>query len=131
MMRTILTDAEVSKIDLECYYGRHNFINGACTRKGCIVEQANVIYITARRWFARTYGNTYHSVYVVMPNGARLDALLVYGYGEQYKQTAAQLIARHLGVEAPNTSDNLNALLVAHGYYAVISAADVQRKKDL
>jgi hypothetical protein len=53
------------------------------------------IVINARRWFQKTYGNTYHSVQVYV-NGKFLDKVdFAYGYGDQYLSTAHGLLLKH------------------------------------
>ncbi len=48
----------------------------------------NSIFIEARLWFDKTYGNTYHSVRLEA-NGLSVGQVgLTYGYGEHYEQTA-------------------------------------------
>ena len=47
--------------------------------------------IEAKRWFQRSYGNTYHTVKVFV-NGEALTSEITYGYGSHYLQTAAELL---------------------------------------
>ena len=48
----------------------------------------NSIFVEARLWFDKTYGNTYHSVRLEV-NGLSVGQVgLTYGYGQQYEQTA-------------------------------------------
>ena len=60
------------------------------------------IAIHARKWRDNVNGNTYHSVMIkfVLSTGAHchMSSGLTYGYGEQWKQTARDLICEHLGV---------------------------------
>ena len=47
-------------------------------------DEVKTLSIVGRRWFQRTYGNTYHSVSIEV-NGKRVaDLPRAYGYGEQY-----------------------------------------------
>jgi hypothetical protein len=49
----------------------------------------------AKRWFDRVNGNTYHSVRVVrVADGAVIVGAFQYGYGDQYRQTALEIMAR-------------------------------------
>ena len=52
-----------------------------------------MIIIKARRWFDRTYGNTYHSVQVF--DDAKLigEIPFEYGYGDSYIQTAFEILS--------------------------------------
>lgn len=51
-----------------------------------------IVSVIGRRWFQRTYGNTYHTVSVIMPDGSHIRSPMTYGYGSQYLETAAKLI---------------------------------------
>lgn len=102
-------------------------------------KQAGVcgLYITAKRWFQKSYGNTYHTVTVkaVDANG-NLSKVLVesykeaYGYGEQYLETAVELLTKEGWLECTNEYAFANrsvreALNVEH------SAQDVRLKREL
>ncbi len=54
------------------------------------------IRIYARRWFQKSYGNTYHRthVYIVTSDGKEhsYDSGIHYGYDEQYIQTAVDIL---------------------------------------
>jgi len=46
---------------------------------------------TARRWFDRRNGNTYHSVRITRhSDGATIACPFTYGYGDCYRQTALE-----------------------------------------
>jgi hypothetical protein len=50
---------------------------------------------TAKRWFDKVNGNTYHSVRVVRhSDGEVLFCPFQYGYGDQYRYTALEAMAR-------------------------------------
>jgi len=123
-MKTIDTNKAAS----ECFWGRHYFTSGKCSK--CGMDQNNQVRVTGRRWFSRTYGNTYHSVTVTMPNGDTLACPYEYGYGDQYQDTAMRLIAAHIGAEVVE-NDRLNTLLLRSGYYCEPRVLDVDRKCDL
>jgi hypothetical protein len=54
-----------------------------------------MIVIQAKRWFQKTFGNTYHSVSIIK-DGEPLDRVnFKYGYGDSYMQTAHELLAKH------------------------------------
>lgn len=64
-----------------------------------IVINFTAVHVEGRRWFDSTYGNTYHSVVVsVEPSfdpGQWVEVArqpFTYGYGEQYLQTALELL---------------------------------------
>ena len=55
------------------------------------------IDITARKWFDKINGNTYHAVRVIvrLHDGTQQELVsshLVYGYGDCWKQTAAEML---------------------------------------
>ena len=119
-----------NNLDSECYFGRHAFKLGVCTRPNCIVDQNNIVHISARRWFNKTFGNTYHSVTVGLPGDVRLIAPYEYGYDRQYEQTALALLQQHFG-DIRDSDVRLFPYLASKGYYPVIHCEDVPRKKDL
>lgn len=97
------------------------------------MKRFNLIIIDARRWFDRTYGNTYHSVTVTVKHARKADLVIHsgihYGYGDHYKQTAHSLLAT-----AGYFSDNYNDFfrdMIDHRNKYHVTCADVQRKKEL
>jgi hypothetical protein len=117
-------------MDSECYYGRHKFLDGFCTRPGCKVDQNNIINLSAARWFERTNGNTYHSATLTLPNGKQLRVPYAYGYGNQYEDTALGLLVEHFG-DQKREGERLFPYLTTKGYYSIVRVSDVSRKKDL
>lgn len=86
------------------------------------------LHIEGRRWFQRTYGNTYHSVRIYK-DGALLVVLpYQYGYGDQFLQTALDWLKKngHAPADAEYGTRYLREVL--GGTYSV---ADVARQKDL
>lgn len=56
------------------------------------LEEDPTIYVEGRRWFDRTYGNTYHTTEVFV-NGESIGITpFAYGYGEHYLQSAHELL---------------------------------------
>ena len=45
------------------------------------------ITLIGRRWFQKTYGNTYHTVTVLIDGKEVHQSPKTYGYGDQYAQT--------------------------------------------
>jgi hypothetical protein len=94
------------------------------------------IHIEGRRWFQKTFGNTYHSVRI-WRDGVQVAHLpYQYGYGEQWLQTAfewlgangmPELLERHAN-GSPKHYGTQYLREVMHGTYSVI---DVTRKGDL
>ena len=93
-------------------------------------------YISARRWFQASYGNTYHSakVYAVMADGSMGDVVasnaFSYGYGESYYMTACQALIDAGMIEADNEYA-LSGHSVRSALNIEASVADVKRKRDL
>ena len=84
------------------------------------------LHISARRWFSRTYGNTYHSVRIYQ-DGKQIAYLpYQYGYGEQWLQTAIDWLRANGCPDAEYGTLYLREVL--GGTYDI---CDVQRKKDL
>lgn len=86
------------------------------------------LHIEGRRWFQRTYGNTYHSVRI-MEDGAELAYIpFAYGYGDQFLQTALDWLKAH-GKAPPDAHYGTRYLRETLG--GTYSVADVARKRDL
>ena len=81
--------------------------------------------IEAKRWFQRSYGNTYHTVKVFV-NGEVLKSDITYGYENHYLQTAAELLKAN-GYEIPENSGEAFRLVSRFAH----TVEDVKRKKDL
>lgn len=89
------------------------------------MKKINELEIFGKRWFQKSYGNTYHTVTVIV-NGEELKSGIKYGYENAYLQTAADLL-RANGYEVP--ADNLEAFRMVCEYSHNVE--DVKRKKDL
>jgi hypothetical protein len=94
------------------------------------------IHIEGRRWFQKTYGNTYHSVRI-FEDGEKIAYIpFEYGYGDSFLQTALTWLGQNGRPELLERSCNgsyvkQNTIYlreVMGGSYSVI---DVERKKDL
>jgi len=90
------------------------------------MKTINTIHISARLWFQKTYGNTYHSVTVYV-NDENLRCDYAYGYGDSFFQTAEQLL-REAGYNVPKNMESLYLRESLNGTYNVVH---VSRKKDL
>lgn len=88
------------------------------------------ISVVARRWFQRTYGNTYHSVQVTV-NGSVIGYVpFTYGYGSQWEQTAIELLKAKFPEYGGEFSwPRMRAEKLGDSYFSTV--CDVQRKKDL
>lgn len=94
-----------------------------------------MLHIEGRRWFQRTYGNTYHSVriYEVEENHPSNSYLLDYlpfnyGYDDQYLQTALDWLKANGYAPADAPYGTLYLREVLHATHSVV---DVKRKRDL
>jgi hypothetical protein len=60
------------------------------------------IKIKARRWFQRSYGNTYHRVLVTVTTDdgvKQYESDIHYGYGEHYDTTALETLEKEIGIK--------------------------------
>ena len=89
------------------------------------MEKINTLEVIGKRWFQKSYGNTYHTATVIV-NGEELKSGIKYGYENAYLQTAADLL-RVNGYEVPE--DNVEAFRKMCEYPHDVE--DVERKKDL
>jgi hypothetical protein len=87
-----------------------------------------MIHIEGRRWFQRTYGNTYHSVRIYKDGELISHLPFNYGYGDQYLQTALDTLKAY-GL-APEDAP-YGTLYLRETLHATWTVADVGRKKDL
>ena len=85
-----------------------------------------ITHISGRRWFQKSYGNTYHSVTLYQDGKpvARLGPH--YGYGDHYLQTAVEWLREH---GHPNAEYGTRYLRETLG--ASYDVADVARERDL
>ena len=86
-------------------------------------KKIDSLQIIGKRWFQKSYGNTYHSVKVYVNNEILIKEIC-YGYGNQYLQTALELL-KQAGYNI-NTFSDLRSI---EGFTE--NATDVKRKKDL
>ena len=90
------------------------------------------IAIIGRRWFQRTYGNTYHTTEIIVDGETVHVTPRQYGYGDAYTDTAfAWLISSGLIPQPPSRESHFSwirdQLGIAYSYRAI----DVERQKDL
>jgi len=87
----------------------------------------NGLFIIGRRWFQRSYGNTYHTFEIkdVYNQKTLYMSDIEYGYGEQYLQGAHEWLKAN-GYDVPEEYYNFKMLPgVQH------MATDVSTKKEL
>lgn len=94
--------------------------------------------ILGRRWFQKTYGNTYHTADIFI-DGALVHTLSVsYGYGEMYLQNAFEWLEKTGHINPPRPRSKTHNIPQApfrwaqeHGVTFTHSVVDVSRRKDL
>ena len=89
------------------------------------MKRIETLKIYGKRWFQKSYGNTYHTVTVIV-NGEEMKSGITYGYGNHYLQTAADML-RNVGYDIPENNGEAYAMMTKYDH----DAEDVKRKKDL
>ena len=89
------------------------------------MKRIETLKIYGHRWFQKSYGNTYHTVTVIV-NGEEMKSGITYGYGNHYLQTAADML-RNAGYDIPEDNGEAYAMMTRYEH----DAEDVKRKKDL
>ena len=100
------------------------------------MKKPKSIVILGRRWFQKTYGNTYHTATVIIDGETMFSTPIEYGYGDQYRDTAfRELESRGLipaRLEHANGSHECSWQWEERtGIKVGYSCADVMREKDL
>lgn len=85
--------------------------------------------IHGRRWWQKTYGNTYHSVEVLIDGVKVAHEPFAYGYGNEYSATAVKLL-KHAGI-VPKDHHARSAYFLSDLFEVFEAVEDVERKKDL
>ncbi len=80
-----------------------------------------VTHIEGRRWFQKTYGNTYHTATLFYDDGTSETSPETYGYDDSYLQTAFKMMKIPYG----GTKVLREQLGITH------SVRDVSRERDL
>jgi hypothetical protein len=89
------------------------------------------IAIHGRRWFQRTYGNTYFSAEIFV-NGSLVHKLEEqYGYGDQYVYAAGQWLAANGYIKLPQGTPLWTLRGAKNGIDLYYTASDVARERDL
>ena len=93
------------------------------------------ITIIGRRWFQRTYGNTYHTA-TILVNGQHVHKTAEeYGYGDQYVDTAARWLEKfgYMDRKKYDNGGHEPARIWAerNGIAFTYQAVDVARERDL
>ncbi len=94
------------------------------------------LHIEGRRWFQRTFGNTYHSVRIFKDGQLVAHLPRQYGYGDQFLQTAWEWLGAHghpelLERHANGFWKNYGTQYLREELHGTYSVIDVPRRKDL
>lgn len=100
-----------------------------------LLKDINSIQIHARRWFQRSYGNTYFTADISV-NGQTVGHLpFQYGYGNHFEDMAAEWLEDNGYIERDHhdngSSSPLWQLRDTCGINYEAHATDVERKRDL
>lgn len=90
------------------------------------MKKIEMLEVTAKRWYQRSYGNTYHVVKVIVNGDTVLKSGVTYGYENHYLTTAAKLL-RDNGYNIPNNNMDAYSFMAKFPH----TAEDVKRQKDL
>ena len=80
-----------------------------------------VTHIAGRRWFQRTNGNTYHTTTLFYDDGTSQTSDRRYGYGDQFLQTAFEMMGLPYG----------GSLVLREELGITWSVSDVSLQRDL
>ena len=100
-------------------------------------RKMSVVTLIGRRWFQRTYGNTYHSVAIYVDGKCVNTIPFAYGYGDQYEWNAWEWLEANgyaPGREHSKTSGWIEppwCYCERMGIMYTRTVSDVARRKDL
>jgi hypothetical protein len=90
------------------------------------------VKIVGRRWFQRTYGNTYHTADIYVNDVHVHTTPMQYGYGDQYMQTGWEWLVNNGYI--PKDEDRRKPpwqIAQDMGFDLSYYALDVRRQRDL
>lgn len=90
------------------------------------MKKIDTLEISAKRWFQKSYGNTYHVVKAVVNGEEVVISDISYGYGNHFLTTVANLL-RAKGYKVPEDNGKAYSMMVKFPH----TVEDVKRKKDL
>lgn len=90
----------------------------------------NMIIIDGKKWFQKSYGNTYHSVTVTVDGASIGNSGKHYGYGDQYIQTAFEMLQNN-GYFEGMTYNDFFSFKVNNGKMFYVTVSNVNRERDL
>lgn len=101
------------------------------------ISDFSVLHIVARRWFQRSYGNTYFSVTVDVEIDNKLVEIVNvpfhYGYGDHYDTVALEEFKKVVDLEGKDfiKGSYLSRFCNDNSITVYNAVSDVKRKKDL
>jgi hypothetical protein len=92
------------------------------------------IHVSGRRWFQKSYGNTYNTV--TIHNGEEsVNLPIEYGYGNYFLQRAQEWLGKNgfpeLAEKYENGCNKVNFTIWLREHGGSYSVADVARQRDL
>ncbi len=96
-----------------------------------MTTKTRAFHIEGRRWFQRTYGNTYHSVRIFSDGEQLVYLPYQYGYSDQFLQTALDWLRAEGLIPQNDRLDGYGTRYLREELDSTYSVIDVERKKDL
>ena len=98
--------------------------------------QRHTVRLVGRRWFQRSYGNTYHTVDVYVDEELIGESSRQYGYGDQYIQTGFAILMENTNLPPLRRYSNgmdepVYRWAERNGIKMEYLVTDVRRKRDL
>ena len=87
--------------------------------------------ILGRRWFQRTYGNTYHTAEIFIDGKLVHKTPKAYGYGDGYVQSAQEWLVKKGYLSPIWAGKPLWKIRDEYGIEIRVAAEDVERQRDL
>lgn len=87
-------------------------------KRKVIMNNKQIFTLCVRRWFHKTYGNSYYTMRVVCPDGSAELVEITYGHGHATYVDSAQKVIEQAGW----TSENQKF---------IVDEVEVMRRKDL
>jgi hypothetical protein len=101
------------------------------TETGQVWHMGTTILIVGRRWFQRSYGNTYHTAEVFVDGRLIGKTPKAYGYGEQYVQSGVELAQDQGYLPAGDLFPYWKRIGEELGIAFQSTVVDVERERDL
>lgn len=97
-----------------------------------IKPATRTLRIVGRRWFQKTYGNTYHTAEIILDGKTIHKTPISYGYGDQYLTSAVEWL-QSVGLLPDNITGHIGTryLRDESGYEFTYDVQDVPRQRDL